>query len=87
MDQAAQPVSTKKKLPERDQEGRRRLRHLELLLEVTRRMASYGTLDEVLQALVEMTTAELNAERGSLFLNDPDTNELYSRVAQGNIQR
>jgi adenylate cyclase len=72
---------------ERDNENRRRLRHAELLLEVTRRMASYGTLDEVLQALVEMTTAELNAERGSLFLNDPDTNELYSRVAQGNIQR
>jgi len=77
----------KKKVTERDQESRRRLRHLELLLEVTRRMASYGTLDEVLQALVEMTTTELNAERGSLFLNDPDTNELYSRVAQGNIQR
>ena len=68
-------------------ENRRRLRHAELLLEVTRRMASYGTLDEVLAALVEMTTSELNAERGSLFLNDPDTNELYSRVAQGNIQR
>ncbi len=80
-------ANTKKKTGDRDQEGRRRLRHLELLLEVTRRMASYSTLDEVLQALVEMTTAELNAERGSLFLNDPDTNELYSRVAQGNIQR
>ncbi len=66
---------------------RRRLRHLELLLEVTRRMAGYATLDEVLKALVDMTTSELNAERGSLFLNDPDTNELYSRVAQGNIQR
>ena len=87
MDQPSQIVGAKKKSPERDQEGRRRMRHLELLLEVTRRMASYGTLDEVLQALVEMTTAELNAERGSLFLNDPDTSELYSRVAQGNIQR
>ena len=87
VDQPLEPVPAKKKAPERDQEGRRRLRHLELLLEVTRRMASYGTLDEVLQALVEMTTTELNAERGSLFLNDPDTNELYSRVAQGNIQR
>jgi len=87
MDQPLEPVPAKKKSAERDQEGRRRLRHLELLLEVTRRMASYGTLDEVLQALVEMTTTELNAERGSLFLNDPDTNELYSRVAQGNIQR
>ncbi len=87
MDQTTEPASPKKKPTERDQDGRRRLRHLELLLEVTRRMASYGTLDEVLQALVEMTTAELNAERGSLFLNDSDTNELYSRVAQGNIQR
>ncbi len=87
MDQTTEPGSAKKKPTERNQEGRRRLRHLELLLEVTRRMASYGTLDEVLQALVDMTTTELNAERGSLFLNDPDTNELYSRVAQGNIQR
>ena len=87
MDQPVEAPSAKKKVTERDQEGRRRLRHLELLLEVTRRMASYGTLDQVLQALVEMTTSELNAERGSLFLNDPDTNELYSRVAQGNIQR
>ena len=87
MDPPIEAASTKKKSTESDQEGRRRLRHLELLLEVTRRMASYGTLDQVLQALVEMTTTELNAERGSLFLNDPDTNELYSRVAQGNIQR
>jgi len=87
IDPPVEPAGTKKKVTERDQESRRRLRHLELLLEVTRRMASYGTLDQVLQALVEMTTTELNAERGSLFLNDPDTNELYSRVAQGNIQR
>ncbi len=87
IDPPIEPAAGKKKASERDQEGRRRLRHLELLLEVTRRMASYGTLDQVLQALVEMTTTELNAERGSLFLNDPDTNELYSRVAQGNIQR
>ncbi len=87
MNQTGEPVSSKRKPAERDSEGRRRLRHLELLLEVTRRMAGYGTLDEVLQALVEMTTTELNAERGSLFLNDPATNELYSRVAQGNIQR
>ena len=64
MDPPIPAVGAKKKPTERDQEGRRRLRHLELLLEVTRRMASYGTLDEVLQALVEMTTTELNAERG-----------------------
>ncbi|HEX8986931.1 MAG TPA: GAF domain-containing protein [Rhodocyclaceae bacterium] len=68
-------------------DDRRRLRRAELLLDVTRRMAAFDTLDGVLHALVEMTTAELNAERGSLFLNDPDTNELYSRATQGHIQR
>src|SRR5207245_5243222 len=64
-----------------------RLKVVELLLEVSRRLASYETLDDVLHALVEMTTSELGAERGTLFLNDPATNELYSRVAQGNIKR
>jgi adenylate cyclase len=68
-------------------EQKRRLREAELLLAISRRMSSMNTLDEVLNTLVELTSAELNAERGSLFLNDPDTNELYSRVAQGNFQR
>jgi adenylate cyclase len=66
---------------------RRRLRQVELLLEVSRRMAAYDTLDEILTALVDVTTDELGAERGTLFLNDAETNELFSRVAQGNIQR
>ncbi|MBI3045530.1 MAG: GAF domain-containing protein [Betaproteobacteria bacterium] len=65
----------------------RRLRSAELLLSISQKMASIDSLDEVLTTLVEMTTAELGAERGSLFLNDPTTNELYSRVAQGNFQR
>lgn len=64
-----------------------RVKVVELLLEVTRRMAAHDSLDDVLRELVEMTTAELQAERGALFLNDPETNELYSRVAQGNIKR
>ena len=29
----------------------------------------------------------MGAERGTLFLNDPQTGELYSRFAQGNFQR
>ena len=64
-----------------------RIKLIELLLEVSRRMAAYDTLDDVLHALVDMTTSEIGAERGSLFLNDTTTNELYSRVAQGNIKR
>ena len=82
--------------PNVDQSGKRRtkalprsqrLKQLEMLLALSRRMASYDTLDDVLYALVEMTTNEIGAERGSLFLNDPSTNELYSRVAQGNLKR
>ena len=70
-----------------DASERRRMKLLELLIDVTRKLAAFDTLDEVLHALVAMTTAEVRAERGSLFLDDPETNELYSRVAQGNIRR
>src|SRR4051812_23227732 len=76
--------------PDRRERRRTRMprtRMLELLLEVSRRMAMYDTLDDVLHALVDMTTTELGVERSTLFLNDPSTNELYSRVAQGNIKR
>lgn len=65
----------------------RRLREAELLLKVAHRMAGYDTLGDVLNVLMEMTSEELGTERGSLFLNDPKTNELYSRVAQGNLHR
>jgi len=65
------------------QDDRTRLVHSELLLSVTRKMAGCSTFDEVLFSLMEMTSKELHCERGSLFLNNPDTSELYSRVAQG----
>ncbi|HEU0220518.1 MAG TPA: GAF domain-containing protein [Gallionella sp.] len=90
MEQPNANGSPKKPKPDAGQNGtqqRRRLHMAELLLDVSHKMAEFDTLDEVLNALVEMTTARLNAERGSLFLNDPESNELYSRVAQGNIQR
>jgi adenylate cyclase len=64
-----------------------RLEDAELLLEVSRRMASFDQLDDVLRELVEMTTAAIGTERGTLFMNDPASGELYSRFAQGNIKR
>ena len=64
-----------------------RLRRAELLLDISRTVASYGSLDEILEALVKTTTKELGAERGTLFLNDPTTGELFSRVAQGIFRR
>jgi adenylate cyclase len=64
-----------------------RLHRSEMLLSVTRKLAALDTLDEILETLVAMTSWELDAERGSLFLNDPQTGELYSIVAQGNFRR
>ncbi|WP_435627020.1 GAF domain-containing protein [Candidatus Ferrigenium straubiae] len=87
MDQPTAKTRKKKSAADSDAQQRRRLHTAELLLAVSHRMAEFDTLDEVLNALVEMTTTHLNAARGSLFLNDPATNELYSRAVQGNIKR
>lgn len=68
-------------------EQRRKLSEAELLLDISKTTAAFETLDEILKTLVEITTRELKADRGTIFLNDPETGELYSRVAQGNFQR
>jgi len=62
---------------------RHRLERAETLLDLSRHMAGIETLDEVLSELVDIVTRETSAERSSLFLNDGETGELYTRVAQG----
>ncbi|MBT8136560.1 MAG: GAF domain-containing protein [Gammaproteobacteria bacterium] len=69
------------------QRAGKKLRQAEMLLDVSRRVAAIENLDDVLTTLIDIATEELDAERGSLFLNDPDTGELYSRVAQGELSR
>ncbi len=64
-----------------------RLREAELLLKVSTLCASLDSLDEVLATLVDITSQEISCQRATLFLNDPQTGELYSRVAQGSLQR
>jgi adenylate cyclase len=66
---------------------RYRLHQADILLNITKTIAAFETLDEVLVALVEITTKELDADRGTIFLNDPETSELYSRTAIGIITR
>lgn len=66
---------------------KKRLAEAELLLGISKRMSAMDSLDAVLKILVETATSKLNAERGSLFLIDRNTNELYSRVAMGNFMR
>ncbi|WP_242097083.1 adenylate/guanylate cyclase domain-containing protein [Sphingomonas sp. CROZ-RG-20F-R02-07] len=63
------------------------LRRANVLLEVARRCAQTSSLDGILQVLVELTSRELDCDRGTLFLNDPSSGELFSRVAQGGLSR
>jgi adenylate cyclase len=63
------------------------LRRANVLLEVSRRCAAMRTLDGLLEVLVDMTSRELDCDRGTLYLNDPESSEMYSRVAQGNLSR
>jgi len=65
----------------------KRLQQFEMLLNLSKKLAAIECLDEVLETLVDMTTTELKGERGTLFLNDSRTGELYSIVAQGNLKR
>lgn len=64
-----------------------RLRHLEMLLSISQQVSAMETLDEVLEVLVQLAVEQTKAERGTLFLNDPQTKELYSRVALGGVSR
>ncbi len=66
---------------------RTQLRRAEMLIKLSQKVAAIDNLDELLSTLIELTASETEAERGSLFLNDPATGELYSRVAQGTFNR
>ncbi|MDM8542070.1 GAF domain-containing protein [Desulfococcaceae bacterium HSG7] len=58
-----------------------------LLLRASRTLASCETLDEMLEALMVIVTDEADAYRCTVFLSDPSSNELYSRVAVGKFTR
>ena len=65
----------------------KRLERAEFLLDMTREIAGFESLSEVLNRLIEITAGELDCERSTLFLNDEQTGELYSRVALGDLER
>ena len=66
---------------------RKNFNRAQKLLDISRDVAGFENLTDVLKRFVEITTAETNAERATIFLNDEDTGELYSRVAQGDLVR
>ena len=79
--------STKRLSPSSAAKQKNWIKEARLLLEISKRISAQKNLDDIFKTLLEMCTAELNSERGTLFLNDPDTEELYSRFTQGAIQR
>src|SRR5258708_4238761 len=62
---------------------RQSVREMELLLRLSRQISTIDALDELLQTIVALCVRETDSERGTLFLSDQETGELYSRVAQG----
>jgi adenylate cyclase len=62
---------------------RQSVREMELLLRLSREISTIDALDELLQTIVDLCARETDSERGTLFLTDEETGELYSRVAQG----
>ncbi len=52
----------------------------ELLLDVANSMARANNLDEALSTMRDICTQVVGTERGSVFLNDGHTQELYSRI-------
>ncbi|MHC4561736.1 MAG: PP2C family protein-serine/threonine phosphatase [Planctomycetota bacterium] len=56
---------------------------VEQVLDITRKMAGAVDLDELLGVIIERSCGLLAAERASIFLYEPASNELVSRIATG----
>jgi adenylate cyclase len=65
----------------------RQISRLELLLKVAKNVAAQDTLEEMLRTIVETSGTQTGADRGTLFLNDERSGELFSRYAQGAMMR
>jgi len=61
----------------------RQLEDLQAVLEVTRSLAATTDLEALLPAIERAARQVLRCERASVFLYDPDRNELFSRIATG----
>ena len=63
------------------------INRIKCLLDVSRKIGALKELSHILWTIIDFATENVNADRGSIFLNDSETNELYSRVAQGDLTR
>ena len=63
------------------------LRRLSLLAAVSDTVTEQLSLDHQLPRMISLITDVFDAERATLFLHDPETGELFSRVAAGDVVR
>lgn len=56
-----------------------------LFVDIANRVSDSLSLDVLFPRLMEVVTEALDADRSSLFLHDPETGELFSRVMQGSV--
>ena len=54
-------------------------------VDIANRVSDSLSLDVLFPRLMEVVTEMLGADRSSLFLHDPETGELFSRVMQGSV--
>ena len=59
------------------------LRELQFLMALSRRVAALGSLEAALDTLLEAAIEETGADRGSIFLHDAETSELYTYRSTG----
>ena len=59
------------------------LRQLQMLASLSRRVAALDSLDAVIDTLLQAAVQEVSADRGSIFLHDAETCELYTYVSTG----
>jgi adenylate cyclase len=57
------------------------------LLQASKKVSDTLSLDLILSRTIAITSEAVDADRGTLFLNDPNTSELYSRVADGDLTK
>ena len=54
---------------------------------VAQALSHLASFDDILEYLIGLACQLTHSERGSLFLHDPATRQLYTRVALGNLRR
>ena len=69
------------------EQARDTLREEARILEITKVVSSELNIEKLLRKIIGIATELLDAERSTLFLHDPQTNELWSRVAEGLAER